>query len=154
MGNSKSGGKDMNAERAGSAATAGRLSLSRPTRTFIRHYFEMVVVMLLGMAVYGVLLAWAGVEVAQQSAEVRLLGMGSAMTVPMLGWMRYRGHGWTPTWEMAGAMIAPTVAAIALLRVGLVEDLGALFAIEHTAMFVAMLAVMLARREEYAAPAP
>ncbi len=146
----------MNAERVdqfsgthGSPATTARFRLSRPTRTFIRHYVEMVVVMFVGMGAYGALLALAGVDYSAQSAEVRLLGMGLSMTVPMVPWMRYRGHGWAPTWEMAGAMIVPTVAAIALLRAGLVEDLDALFAIEHTAMFVAMLAVMLVRREEY-----
>ena len=146
----------MNAARAdhlpgtrGSQATSGRSRFSRPTRTFIRHYIEMVVVMFVGMGAYAALLALAGVDYSAQSAEVRLLGMGLSMTVPMLPWMRYRGHGWAPTWEMIGAMIVPTVAAIILLRAGLVEDLDALFAIEHTAMFVAMLAVMLARREEY-----
>lgn len=133
----------------GPQATQGRLGLSRPTWTFIRHYVEMVVVMLAGMTVYGAVLALAGVEFSDQSAELRLLGMGLSMAVPMVPWMRFRGHGWARTWEMTGAMLVPTVAAIALLRAGLVEDLDTLFAIEHTAMFVAMLAVMLARREEY-----
>ena len=146
----------MSAERVeripavtGAGETVGRLRLSRPTRAFIRHYGEMVAAMLAGMAVYGGLLTLAGVEVAEMSAEVRLLAMAFAMTVPMVAWMRYRGHGWTPAWEMSGVMIAPAMAAIGLLWAGLVEDIGALLAIEHTVMFAAMLAVMLARREEY-----
>lgn len=123
--------------------------LSPSTRAFARHYVEMVAVMLAGMGVYGLALVLAGIDTADQSAEVRLLGMGASMTVPMIPWMRLRGHRWAPVWEMAGAMIVPTMAAIALLIGGLVEDIGALFAIEHTAMFLAMLAVMLARRDEY-----
>jgi hypothetical protein len=131
------------------AGSVGRIGPSLPTRHFIRHYAEMVVVMLAGMAVYGGLLALAGIEISAQSPELRLLGMGFSMAAPMVPWMRYRGHDWRPAWEMAGAMILPSVAAIALLWSGLVEDLETLFGIEHTAMFVAMLALMLARRDDY-----
>jgi hypothetical protein len=63
--------------------------------------------------------------------------------------MRYRGHGWPASNEMAASMMVPTVGVIALLAVGLVEDLGALLAIEHVVMLPSMLAVMLLRRDEY-----
>lgn len=134
---------------AAAAVEPLRPGSSRPVRAFLRHYGEMVLVMLAGMFAYGAVLEIAGIEIAAQSAETRLLGMGLSMAVPMVPWMRYRGHGWAPTLEMTGAMIVPTAAAIVLLRAGLVEDLDALFAIEHTAMFVAMLVVMLARHGEY-----
>jgi hypothetical protein len=119
------------------------------TRKFARHYVEMVLVMFAGMGVYGGLLALSGVDLSEQSSELRLLGMALSMALPMVPWMRYRGHGWAPTWEMTAAMIVPGLASIALLQAGVVEDLDTLFAIEHSAMFVAMLAVMLARRAEY-----
>jgi hypothetical protein len=77
--------------------------------------------------------------------------MALSMAVPMVPWMRYRGHAWAPTLEMTAAMIIPGLASITLLQAGLVEDVDTLFAIEHSSMFVAMLAVMLARRSEYAA---
>ena len=119
------------------------------TRIFVRHYVEMVLVMFAGMGIYGGALALTGVDIAGQSAELRLLGMGLSMAVPMVPWMRYRGHGWAPTSEMTAAMVVPALASIALLQAGLVQNIDTLFAIEHSAMFVAMLAVMLARREEY-----
>ncbi len=135
------------------APTVGR---ARPVRTFARHYLEMVIAMLAGMFVLGgafaVLLGLVGVDVGDwttEALELLLLGMAFTMIVPMMAWMRYRGHGWTPTWEMAGAMLAPSVAAIGLKWAGLVEDSDALLTIEHVAMFALMLVAMLLRLDEY-----
>ena len=115
-----------------------------PTGRFVIHYVEMVVAMLLGMGVLGVPL---GALVS--AIELDLLVMAVTMTVPMVAWMRYRGHGWAPVWEMTGAMFLPTFVAIALLWAGSVEDRHALLMIQHVAMFPAMFAVMLLRRSEY-----
>jgi hypothetical protein len=71
------------------------------------------------------------------------------MTVPMVGWMRYRGHGWRPSAEMAASMLIPTFGVMALLWAGLLTDIGALMTIEHLVMLPSMLVVMLLRREEY-----
>ena len=130
--------------------------MTKSTRRFIRHYAEMVAAMFLGM---GVLFApaMAGLGAAGlSSAELRsdapallLLGMGVTMTVPMVGWMRYRGHGWAASNEMTASMLIPTAGVIALLGVGLVDDIGALLMIEHVVMLPSMLAVMLLRRDEY-----
>jgi hypothetical protein len=129
---------------------------SASTRHFARHYVEMLVAMFLGMAVLGapalVALGAAGVSSAELHNDmpaVMLLGMGVTMTVPMVGWMRYRGHGRRPSAEMAASMMVPTVGVMALLWVGLVTDIGALMTIEHLVMLPSMLAVMLLRREEY-----
>lgn len=118
------------------------------TRIFIRHYFEMVLAMFLGMGVLAGGLAAAGVEI--DAVELALLWMAFTMSVPMVAWMRYRGHGWGPSWEMTASMFLPSFAAIALLWIGLVEDRGALMAVQHTVMFPAMLIAMFLRREEYA----
>lgn len=125
---------------------------------FVRHYVEMVVAMFAGMFALGLplagLLELAGSslgELEESAPAVYLLAMGVSMTVGMVVWMRHRGHGWRPSAEMAGAMMGPTIAVILLLGVGVV-DFGAAMTIEHIAMFPAMLAVMLARREEYSAP--
>jgi flagellar biosynthetic protein FliP len=127
-------------------------------RWFARHYVEMVAAMFAGMFVLGLPaagaleLAGSGLGELEESAPaVYLLGMGISMTVGMVGWMRYRGHGWRPASEMAGAMMAPTFAVIFLLGLG-VLDFGGAMMIEHVTMFPAMLAVMLARWEEYSAP--
>jgi hypothetical protein len=126
------------------------------TRTFLRHYAEMLIAMFLGMFVLGgalsALLSPLGVDVSSwrtDAIELLLLGMAFTMTVPMVAWMRHRGHGWAPAWEMTAAMFAPSLAAIALLWASLVEDSGTLLAIQHIAMFPAMLGVMLLRRDEY-----
>jgi hypothetical protein len=130
--------------------------MSTPTGHFVRHYLEMVVAMFLGMAVLGtpamLALGAAGVSSAELHTNppaLMLLGMGVTMTVPMVAWMRYRGHGWGPSNEMAASMLLPTAGVIALLGVGLVEDLGVLLAIEHVVMLPAMLIAMLLRRDEY-----
>jgi hypothetical protein len=57
----------------------------------------------------------------------------------MVAWMRQRGHGWAPAWEMTASMFLPSLAAIALLAAELVEDPGALLAVQHSLMFPAML---------------
>jgi hypothetical protein len=129
--------------------------MTQKTLHFIRHYVEMVIAMLLVMFVLGsafaLLLGMFGIDVGDwrsNAPELLLLGMAFTMSVPMVAWMRHRGHGWTPAWEMTASMFAPSVAAIALLWAGAVEDPGALLAIQHVAMFPAMLAVMLLRPDE------
>ena len=126
-------------------------------RRFGRHYLEMVIAMFAGMVVLGLpaagLLELAGsstAELKETAPAVVLAGMGIMMTVPMVAWMRYRGHGWQPSMEMAASMIVPTIAVIVLLAAG-VADFGAAMGIEHIAMFPAMLGVMLARWDEYSA---
>jgi hypothetical protein len=126
------------------------------TMHFVRHYTEMVVAMFLGMFVLGLplaaLLGIAGVDVSAwwiDGRELLLLGMAFTMSVPMAGWMRYRGHGWAPVWEMTGSMFVPSFAAIGLLWAGIVGDTDALLYIQHIGMFPSMLAVMLLRLDEY-----
>jgi len=126
-------------------------------RRFGQHYLEMVIAMFAGMLVLGLpaegllQLSGSGTSELQESAPaLALAGMGMVMTVPMVAWMRYRGHTWQPTLEMAASMIVPTIAVIVLVAAG-VSDFGAAMGIEHIAMFPAMLAVMLARWGEYSA---
>ena len=125
-------------------------------RHFARHYLEMWIVMLLGMVVLWVPARMALGESGVSSAELHrdlpalmILGMAMTMTVPMIAWMRHRGHGWAASHEMAAAMMLPALGVVGLLAAGLVTDMGVLMTIEHVAMGVAMLGVMLARRAEY-----
>ena len=129
--------------------------MSRPI-TFARHYLEMVVAMFAGMFVLGVPLAAAlgvaGIDVGDWRTDapaLMLLGMAFTMSVPMAGWMWFRGHGAAPIREMTAAMFVPSVAAIALLAAGIATDHETLMAIQHAGMFPAMLAVMLFRLDEY-----
>jgi hypothetical protein len=129
----------------------------RSVRQFVRHYIEMVIAMFAGMIVLG-LPAEAGLrlvgtstgELKTAAPEIVLLGMAIIMTIPMVGWMRHRGHTWRPCHEMAASMIVPTAAIIGLMWAGVMTDFGTLMLVEHIVMLPAMLAVMLLRIDEYA----
>ncbi len=130
--------------------------MNKSTRHFIRHYAEMVAAMFLGMGVLfaPALVAFgaAGVsssELRSDAPALLLLGMGVTMTLPMVAWMRYRGHGRAASNEMAASMLIPTAGVIALLGAGLVDDVGTLLMVEHVVMLPAMLVAMLLRRDEY-----
>jgi hypothetical protein len=126
------------------------------TLRFTRHYAEMIAAMFLGMFVLGgaltLSLAPLGIDVGswrEDAPALLLLGMAITMSAPMVAWMRYRGHGWAPAWEMTASMFVPTIAAIALLGAGTLDDTHAAMMIQHVAMFPAMLLVMLVRLDEY-----
>jgi hypothetical protein len=126
--------------------------MSASTRHFTRHYVEMVAAMFLGM---GVLLPPLGAALRafgtslHDTDTLMISAMAVTMIVPMVAWMRYRGHGWQPCADMTAAMVVPTLAVLALLWTGLIADLGVLLAIEHVAMLPSMLVAMLLRRDEY-----
>ena len=135
---------------------APRRRWSSPTRHFIRHYAEMVAAMFIGMLVLGIPAGWGLNAVGSSTAELTddapalmLLGMAATMTVPMVAWMRHRGHGRRASAEMAASMLVPTVAAIGLLAADVMTDIGALMVVEHVAMLLGMLAAMLLRVDEY-----
>ena len=126
-----------------------------PPATFIRHYIEMVVVMFVGMIVLGLpgeaalkALGSGTSELRDSAPAVVFLGMATTMTIPMVAWMRYRGHRWQPTLEMAASMVIPTLVAIAVLALGAMS-FGALMGVEHIAMLLGMLVAMLLRVDEY-----
>jgi hypothetical protein len=56
-------------------------------------------------------------ELTDTAPAAMLLLMATTMTVPMVGWMRYRGHGWRANTEMAASMVLPTFAAMAITTV-------------------------------------
>ena len=125
-------------------------------RHFARHYLEMVVVMFLGMAVLWLPAGWGLESVGSSWADLQdeapaamLLLMAATMTVPMVAWMRRRGHGWRPTNEMSASMIVPTLAVIGLDFAGVMNDVGTMLLVEHVAMLLGMFAVMALRPSEY-----
>ena len=125
---------------------------THPKRNFARHYVEMVVVMLGGMVVLGAPAGWLmgafGTSWSQLSPAMMVLVMAVTMTAPMVAWMRFRGHAWRPTAEMAASMVLPAFAAMALAWT-VVTAVGTLMVVEHAAMLAAMLVAMLVRRDEY-----
>jgi hypothetical protein len=136
--------------------TSSTKILNRPAAHFTRHFAEMVAAMFLGMLALGMpasmMLSAAGISSAElhnDAPALMLPGMAVTMTAPMVAWMRYRGHGWPASNEMAAAMFIPTFGVIALLWAGIVEDTDTLLVLEHVVMLPSMLAAMLLRRDEY-----
>jgi len=127
--------------------------MTHKTIHFIRHYVEMVVAMFAGMLVLGgaavVLLGLDTGSLYDDAPAVGLTGMALTMTIPMVAWMRYRGHGWPASWEMTASMFVPTLVAIALLWTGALESGHTAMGIQHVIMFPAMLAVMFLRLDVY-----
>jgi hypothetical protein len=122
---------------------------------FVRHYLEMVVAMFVSMGVLAAATAGAealtGLELPA-SPEFAAIKMAFDMSVGMVVWMRYRGHGWAATLEMVGAMFAPAVLLAPLSLSGVISG-EVLMIVTHVAMLPLMLAVMLRRRVEYGAAA-
>jgi flagellar biosynthetic protein FliP len=113
----------------------------------------MLVGMLVGGAVFAVVLAPLGMTLGE--ARLRfpapwLLVMAVNMSVPMVAWMRHRGHSWRSSLEMAAAMLVPAIALIGLLWLELI-GIGPACGIYCALMLPAMVVAMLWRRHEYTA---
>jgi hypothetical protein len=65
------------------------------------------------------------------------------MTLPMVGWMRIRGHAWRHGIEMSVGMLAPWAAVLVLLGLGADAALPWLARADGAAMLLGMLAVTL-----------
>ena len=119
---------------------------------FLRHLGEMFLAMMLGMPLFGMpeqafMRAIGYPHPTQQFPEVAAVVMAINMTIPMVAWMWYRGHGWERTGEMAAAMLVPAVALLALCLVGVIPHTALSGAI-MIVMVPAMILVMLYRRAE------
>ena len=120
---------------------------------FARHLLEMVVAMMAGMVVLGVALATLGEPPGYANLFVQYGLMGVSMSVPMVAWMRHRGHSWRDGGEMTAAMLVPMLAPVAPVEMGVaVPGLseGSLMVVSHVAMIGGMVALMAYRFERYA----
>ena len=120
--------------------------MNAANRRFARHYIEMLIAMFVGMVALG---APFEALVSTDSAAVKVTEMGVTMTIGMVAWIRYRGHGWRPCIEMAALMLLPTALALLLFAVGAATETTTLLGVQHVVMLPAMLIVMLLRRDEY-----
>jgi flagellar biosynthetic protein FliP len=87
--------------------------------------------------------------VSDQPGAFRVMLMGVNMTVPMVVWMRIRGHSALRNLEMAASMMVPTGVAAVLVWAGALDVMAGL-GVQHAVMVPAMLGVMLWRYDEYA----
>jgi transcriptional regulator GlxA family with amidase domain len=123
---------------ARSRFTAGALGVGRFALHFVEMLFAMYAGMLIFMGVPGVM---ALPPVLHQ------FGMAVSMTVPMVAWMRVRGHGWRHGFEMAAGMLAPWAAVLGLVAMGAANALPWLSNAADAAMILGMLGIMLFRRD-------
>ena len=128
------------------------------TRHWLRHLIEMIVAMYVGMMVFGgllgIVLIAAGTsfsEASETAPAAMALALMFNMTVPMLAWMRHRGHERARIVEMAIAMAGVAAVTLALLWASAIEN-TAVCGVECTLMIVATVGVMTVRRREYARP--
>jgi hypothetical protein len=121
-------------------------------RHLIRHYLEMVAAMIIGMVVLGPV--WSlGLDALGEPAllerpDLNALAMATNMTIAMSAWMRYRGHRWAATAEMAAAMYVPFIMLFIPLWLDLLSPSG-LIIVGHVLMLAGMAALMLLRPAEY-----
>lgn len=116
------------------------------------HVGEMIAAMVAGMVVLGGAvagaLALAGASLSGASAPLNATVMAFTMTVPMVAWMRYRGHPSRHNAEMAASMVVPTALVIALYAAGAIAS-GTVLLAQHVVMIAAMVAAMLWRYQHY-----
>jgi hypothetical protein len=153
----------MNLLAEGVAVMTTELVLDQPpskkTLRFIGHFFEMLLVMMLGMCVLGG--AFGGLhnlffgsgfaDAWRDHVPVAAFAMAFNMTVPMVLWMRYRGHSWERGGEMAVAMNLPVAPLLVLNGFGAIPA-AAVLALQMMLMAPGMVGAMLYRKEEYGAP--
>jgi hypothetical protein len=118
---------------------------------FRRHFVQMFGVMVAGMILSaGVFLTIIGMTWDEATVEhplASLLVIAAGMTVPMAVWMLHRGMGIRNSVEMAAAMAVPVVPFLCLVWFGVTKS--ALCGLYCILAVVAMVALMLYRRDEY-----
>ncbi|MGE3856166.1 MAG: hypothetical protein AB7G21_04290 [Dehalococcoidia bacterium] len=118
---------------------------------FARHYLEMVAAMVAGMMLltppFMMTSRWLGYSF-MFDPTIRTLAMATSMNIGMIAWMRYRGHTWERTAEMAVGMTLPFLAFLVPMWLGLISEVT-LNVAGHLAMLVGMYVAMLFRRAEY-----
>jgi len=119
---------------------------------FIRHYAEMVLAMAIGMValhpLWTLALQAAGAPHLLDHAELMALVMATDMAIAMGAVMAYRRHGWRDIAEMSAAMYLPFAIFFPATLAGAMTS-GTMMVAGHALMLVAMLAVMLWRRDHY-----
>jgi hypothetical protein len=117
---------------------------------FLHHLLEMVLAMMVGMfAGAAVFVSALGITVdraIQDHAVSFVVTMAFSMTVPMVAWMRYRGHAWDRSLEMGAAMVVP---AIPLICLRLADVVGPICGPYCLFSVLAMVGVMVYRRSDY-----
>src|SRR5689334_7542698 len=88
--------------------------------SFLRHYLEMVVAMVVGMVLLGPVWTLAFPGLPDRPAALALV-MATDMAVGMAAWTLVRGHGGRSTAEMCAAMYLPFLVLLVPYALGLAD---------------------------------
>jgi hypothetical protein len=122
---------------------------------FIWHLLEMCLAMCIGGIPLIVLFFVAATKMGypnliQQSPELSVLVVGFILSLPMMAWMRFRGHEWQPTLEMASTTIILAILLVGLGMLGVLEK-SSLFELMRSLACPVMIIPMLFRVDVYTA---
>lgn len=133
--------------------TANQQGLPAKVGHFFLHFGEMclgmcVGAMVLSFAFFGGAALIGYPDLIAQAPVLSTLVLAINFTLPMVGWMRFRGHEWRPTLEMGSATMVLGIALIALGLIGLVP-VDNIFGLEASLCCPSMLVPMLFRLDLY-----
>jgi hypothetical protein len=114
---------------------------------FIWHFIEMCLTMCIGGITLNVLFFLGAAKIGypnllERFPEFSLLAIGINLAIPMTAWMRFRGHDWRSTLEMASTSIILPILLIAAAWLGIIPEssrLEWLTALACPAMIIPML---------------
>ena len=123
------------------------------TGYFIWHFLEMCVTMCVGGITLNVLFFWGAAKIGypdllERFPEFAILAIGINLAVPMTVWMRFRGHAWRPTLEMASTSIILPILLIAAAWLGIIPESSQLELLTNLVCPI-MIIPMLFRLDHY-----
>lgn len=125
------------------------------TGYFLLHFLEMCVVMCAGgIATLSALLRWTGPLIGYPDLKTRFPELSTVvlalwLTGVMIAWMRFRGHEWRPTLEMASTSIVALPLLIGAVWLGVIPN-SSLFGLECGLACAFMVVPMLFGLDHYA----
>jgi hypothetical protein len=120
---------------------------------FIWHFLEMCLTMCIGGIALNVLFFLGAAKIGypnllERFPEFSLLAIGVNLAIPMTAWMRFRGHEWRPTLEMASTSIILPILLIGAAWLGIIPESSRLEWLTGLACAV-MVIPMLLRLDVY-----
>ena len=120
---------------------------------FLLHYVEMCLAMCVGAVILSVAFFGGAAligypDLVLQAPIFSTLVLAINVSLPMVAWMRFRGHEWRPTLEMGGATMALGILLIAAGWLGIIP-VSDLFEWMRSLACPAMLVAMLFRLDLY-----
>lgn len=128
-------------------------NVASKTGRFLLHLLEMLIAMQVGMGIFhlmlGLIRIFSNSRAFESGTALHAITMTVFMTVPMVAWMIFRGHGRRHCIEMVIAMIAPVALIGLLCQLGVDVYIPWLAGLSTPVMLLGMIAAMLYRKEHY-----